>query len=230
VALIGVPPGWNDENRWGWTGLYWKRTPAKPAAGQNEWLLGASASAATIDDFAESSTDDSGRYLFSRRGQPAQMRAWIVPGSWLIGICSGVTLIIGSLAIFSRIRFRAMWLVIAVAAMLAAMLLEPTVTFVLLQAAALGAVLTLFGLVIERAIERANFAWLRTGNRGVTVIRPATDSSLNRGASVGSDDSTAIRVRVPSTLDHAPAAVVVPEAKQETRSSTVRRPSGAEIP
>ena len=54
-------------------------------------------------------------------------------------------------------------------------------------------------------------------------IRPATDSSLNRSAGVGSDDSTAIRVRVPSTLDHAPAAVAAPEARQEVRSSTVQR-------
>jgi hypothetical protein len=85
----------------------------------------------------------------------------------------------------------------------------------------------LLGLLIERSIERASLRSQRAERGGVTTIRPATDSSLNRSAGVGSDDSTAIRVRVPSTLDHAPAVVVAPEAMQEAGSSTVRRASGA---
>jgi hypothetical protein len=224
MALVGVPRGWCDENRWGWTGLSWKRSPGKVTAGQNEWLLGASASASAIDDFTGSGADDSDRYLFSRRGQPTELYAWIVPGSWLVGICSGLTLIIGFLAIFLRLRFRTIWLVAAVVSVLAAVLVEPTVAFLVLQAAALGAMLTLLGLLIERSIERSRRGWLRVERGGATGVRPATDSSLNRSAGVGSDDSTAIRVRVPSTLDHAPqAAAVVPDSRQEARSSTVQR-------
>ena len=230
MALVGIPRGWCDENRWGWTGLSWKRSPGKQTAGQNEWLLGATASARAIDDFTGTGTDDSDRYLFSRRGKPTDLLVWIVPGSWLIGICSGLTLVIGFLAIFFRLRFRTIWLVSAVVAVLVAVLVEPTVTFLLLQAAALGALLTLVGLLIERSIERSSLSWLRAERGGVAAVRPAAESSLNRSAGVGSDDSTAIRVRVPSTLDHAPAAVVAPEARPEARSSTVRRPSGANIP
>jgi hypothetical protein len=223
MALVGIPPGWSDENRWGWTGLSWKRIPRKQAAAQNEWLLGATASASAIDDFVGSGADDSDRYLFSRRGQPTELRAWVVPGSVLVGIGSGFTLVIGFLAIFLRIRFRTVWLVIAVVAVLAAVLVEPTVTILLLQAAALGALLTLLGLLIERSIEQSSFSWLTARRGAAPAVRLATDSSLNRSASVGSDDSTAIRVRVPSTLDHAPAAGVALEARQEPQSSTVRR-------
>jgi hypothetical protein len=115
-------------------------------------------------------------------------------------------------------------------AVLAAVLVEPTVTFLIFQAAALGALLALLGLLIERSIERLSLRSQGADRGAVTAIRPAADSSLNRSASVGSDDSTAIRVRVPSTLDHAPAAVVAPEARQEARSSTVRRASGASSP
>jgi hypothetical protein len=224
MALVGIPRGWCDENRWGWTGLSWKRSPGKQADGQNEWLLGATASASSIDDFAGPGGDGQDRYLFSRRGQPTGLRAWIVPGTWLVGICSGFTLVIGFLAIFLKLRFRTIWLAVAVVAVLAAMLIEPTVTFLIFQAAALGAFLALIGLLIERSIERSSLRSHQRAERGGAVaVRPATDSSLNRSAGVGSDDSTAIRVRVPSTLDHAPAVVVAPEARQEARSSTVRR-------
>jgi hypothetical protein len=223
LALVGVPRGWCDENRWGWTGLSWKRGPGKQAPGQNEWLLGATASASAIDDFTGSSDDEHDRYLFSRRGQPTDLHAWIVPGSWLVGICSGFTLVVGFLAIFMRVRFRTIWLVVAVVAVLAAILVEPTVSLLLLQAAALGALLSLVGLLIERSIERLSLRSERAERRGAAAIRPATDSSLNRSAGVGSDDSTAIRVRVPSTLDHVPVAVVAPETIPEARSSTVQR-------
>jgi hypothetical protein len=223
LALVGVPHGWCDENRWAWTGLSWKRSPGKQAAGQNEWLLGATAQARAIDDFTGSGDEEQDRYLFSRRGQPADLHALIVPGSWLVGVCSGFTLIVGFLAIFMRVRFRTIWLVAAVAAVLAVVLVEPTVSLLVLQAAALGAVLTLVGILIEQSIERLSLRSLRAERTAAAVIRPATDSSLNRSAGVGSDDSTAIRVRVPSTLDHAPAAIVAPEANPEARSSTVQR-------
>ena len=52
---------------------------------------------------------------------------------------------------------------------------------------------------------------------------PAADSSLNRSSEVGSDDSTAIRVRVPSTLDHVVAAPANHLSDEGARSSTVER-------
>ena len=93
--------------------------------------------------------------MFSRRGQPAALSVWIVPRSWLVGICSGVTLSIGFLAIFSKLRFRTIWLGIAGLGLLAAVLLQPSVTFLALQSAVIGGGLTLMGLLIEHVIERS---------------------------------------------------------------------------
>src|SRR5262249_45365280 len=78
AALVGIPRGWSDENQWLWTGLSWKRGSGKETAGLNEWLLGTGAAASATDDFAGSSLDSSDRYLFSRRGQPMALHAWIV--------------------------------------------------------------------------------------------------------------------------------------------------------
>ena len=223
MTFVGTPPGWSDENQWSWTGYSWNRRAGKEKTGAIEWLLGAGSTATAIDDFAGSSPDDSDRYLFSQRGEPATLKIWVAPRSWLVGICSGATLVIGFLAIFLKLRFRTLWLGVAALAVLAAVLVEPSVTFLALQSAALGVALTVVGLLIESVLERTNIRPLRTSRGTRPSTRPATDSSLNRSAGVGSDDSTAIRIRVPSTLDHSPVAVDAPEPRQEIRSSTVQR-------
>jgi hypothetical protein len=86
-------------------------------------------------------------------------------------------------------------------------------------------VLALLGLLIQRVLERARL-------RGAAVSRPITaagqaGSGLSRGAAVdvGSDDSTAVRVRLSSTLDHAPLPLPrVPEQSSAGRSAI--EPSG----
>src|SRR5262249_37322039 len=153
-----------------------------------------------------------------RRGSPAELNAWVVPGALFVAICSGIVLLIGFALIFLRSRFRAAWVAAGGVIVLAAILFEPNGTLLVLQAAALGAALALLGLLIERSIERSSARSLAVRPAGTAAIRPAGDSSLERSAGVGSDDSTAIRVRVPSTLDHTPASMVVPEAGQDARS------------
>ena len=81
-----------------------------------------------VDDIDGSNLDDSDRYLFSRSGPPVALDVWIVPRSWLVAICSGATLFVGFFVIFSRPRFRTTWLVIAVLGLLAAALVQPSVT------------------------------------------------------------------------------------------------------
>ena len=180
LALVGIPRGWSDENHWSWTGYSWKRRPGKDSAGLNEWLVGAGRPAAAIDDFAGSGADDSDRYLFSRRGEPAALSVWLVPGSWLVFICSGFTLVIGFLAIFLKLRFRTIWLGLRRVAVLSAVLVEPAVTFLALQAAALGAILALLGLVIERRSSARGLRFSRSARSGPPAVRPVTDSSLKR--------------------------------------------------
>ncbi len=153
-ALLGVPPGWSDDNEWAWAGPLFVRRPARGGTALSDWLLGESAPAAAVDDLRESTLDDSHHLLFSRSGPPADMSVRVVSRAWLVAACSGVTLIIGFIAIFARIRFRTAWAIAAGLGLLAAALLEPSVTAQLAQSSLMGAALTALGLVIQRLHDR----------------------------------------------------------------------------
>jgi hypothetical protein len=223
LDLVGIPDGWADENQWYWTGYAWKRRSWKNGTSLREWILGAGVSTSAIGDFDGASTDDSDHYLFSRSGPPAALDVWIVPRSWLVGICSGATLVIGFLAIFSKLRFRTIWVAVAVVGLLVGVLVQPSVTFLALQSAVIGAGLTLVGLVIEQVVERSKSLPSFSLRGAANATRAGADSSLTRPIGVGSDDPTAIRVRVPSTLDHVPAPAAVHTPEQGTLGSTVER-------
>jgi hypothetical protein len=220
-AVLGIPDGWSDENQWYWTGYVWKRRPWKNPAGLNEWILGSGVASSAIDDYGRSSSDDSDRYLFSQSGQPHALSAWIVPRSLLVAVCSGAALLVGFLVIFTRIRMRTIWLAVAGLGLLAAVFVEPGVTFVAIQSASIGVVLTILGLLIESLIDRwKSLSTVVRGRRSPSG--PAgVDSSLKRPATVGSDDSTAIRVTVPSTQDYVPTPIAVSTAENEVRSRAV---------
>ena len=143
--------------------------------------------------------------------------------AWLVAACSGLTLLVGFLAIFTRIRFRTAWAVAAILALLAAALVQPSVTAQLAQSSVMGAALTSLGLVIEHLLERRRARSL-PGREPSSALGPIiTDSSLNRGVTVGSDDPTAIRVRTPSTMDYVPTPLADPVAEEAAGSSTLGR-------
>ena len=221
LALVGVPRGWSDENQWAWSGITWKRRPWQNMSAVKEWIGGAGAPSRTVDEFDLANSDDSDRYLFSRCGPPAALGVWVVSRSWLVAICSGAALLIGFLAIFSKLRFRTIWLGIAGLALLAAILAQPGVILLALESALLGVVLTLVGLLIESMIERIRSRSVRPRPVVIAASRPVPDSSLNLRPSVGSDDSTAIRVRPSSTLDFAPAQIAAQEVLDDPRTPTM---------
>jgi hypothetical protein len=219
-ALLGVPRGWTDENEWRWNSYMWKRRPRRNNSGGNAWVMETGAKSRSVDDVDQANFDDSDRYVFSRVGQPLAISAWIVSRSWLVGICSGATLFIGFLAIFSKLRFRTIWVAIALLGLMAGVIVQPSLLFVALESAFLGAVLLLLGLLIERSIERSRFLSVSLRGGVLSAGRANTDSSLNRSPTVGSDDPTAVRVRVPSTLDFLPAPIAAPEPSDVPQSST----------
>ena len=139
LAVVGTPRGWSDENQWYWSGYMWHQRPWRSVASLHEWLFGAAVSSAGVVDFDAANSDDSNRYVFSRSGQPAAMYVWLAPRSWLVAICSGATLVLGFLAIFSKIRLRTVWLLCAGIGLLAAVWLEPSVTFLAFQSSLIGA-------------------------------------------------------------------------------------------
>ena len=218
-ALLGVPSGWTDENQWYWTGYMWKGRPWKNVPEINEWVIGSGASSRPLDDIDGSNLEDSDRYLFSRTGPPVGLHVWIVSRSWLVAICSGVTLFIGFFAIFSRPRFKPTWVVIALIGLLAAVVVQPAVIVLVLESAVIGGVLTLLGLVIEFFIMKSRARSLVVHGVAMPAGRSGVDSSLKRPPEVGSDDSTAIRVRVPSTVDYIAAPVSAPPVGDEPRGS-----------
>ena len=175
-VLLGVPSGWADENQWYWTGYMWKWRPWKNVPEINEWVIGSGASTRPLDDIDGSNLEDSDRYLFSRTGPPVGLNVWIVSRSWLVAICSGATLVIGFFVIFSRLRFQTTWLVIAVIALLAAMLVQPSVMFLVLESGVIGAVLTLLGLVIELLIVRSRAPSVLMHRGAMPATRAGTDS------------------------------------------------------
>lgn len=229
-TILGVPSGWTDENEWNWSSYLWIRRPAREVARLGEWLLGAGAPAAGVDDLRDGALDESHQLLFSRTGQPGALGVRIVPRAWLIAAGSGATLALGFLAMFARLRFRTAWAVAAVAALVVAALVQPSLAMQVIQASVMGAVLSALGLVIQHRLDRRRAPAGAPGRDSAPAGgTPPGDSSLNRGsgapgvASVGSDDSTAIRVRTPSTLDYHPAPLAGPSLTDETRSSTLGR-------
>jgi hypothetical protein len=223
LVLFGAPRGWSDENQWYWNGYMWKLRPWKNVASLREWVLGTTASPLGVDDFEGASSSDSDRYLFSRAGQPNDLQVWVVPRSWLVAICSGATLIIGFFAIFSKIRGRTIWLGIAGLGLLAAVLLQPSVMVLAFQSALFGGALTVLGLLIERLVERTRSPSPPARESSLVTSRVGVHSSLQGPASVGSDDSTAIRVRVPSTVDFVPAPLGAPQMTDEAGKAAVER-------
>jgi hypothetical protein len=222
-ALLGVPRGWSDENEWYWGGNLWIRRPSRDGAGLSHWLLGGAAPATAADDVREDTLDDAHPLVFSRTGEPSGLDLWIVSRAWLVAACSGVTLLIGFFAIFSRVRFRTAWAIAAVLGLLTAALVQPSVTAQLMQSALVGAALTLLGLLIQHRLDRRRSP-ARPGREPGSGLGPSPgDSSLNRGLFVGSDDPTAIRVRTPSTLDYVPTPLAGPAEAEESHSSTIGR-------
>ncbi len=207
--------------------------PGGNVSSVNEWILGTTTSSTAVDEFDGANPDDSHHYLFSRSGQPVALSVWVVSRAWLVSICSGVTLLIGFFTIFSKIRFRTIWLGTAAIGLLAAILFQGSVMFLALQYAFIGMALTLLGLVIERSLERSRSPSISVRDSGLAATPQTVESSLNQAPSVGSDDSTAIRVRAPSTttLDYVPTSISVPQPiKDEARGSSLERARAASPP
>jgi hypothetical protein len=67
----------------------------------------------------------------------------------------------------------------------------------------IGLIFTVVAAMVQRLVERPRRAASAVfSDSGGLATSPTAGSSLNRADVVGSDDSTAIRVRAVSTVDH----------------------------
>ncbi|HEX8202071.1 MAG TPA: hypothetical protein VF590_16470 [Isosphaeraceae bacterium] len=192
-AVLGVPPGWTDENRWYWDLYVWKRRPWKDAAGLATWLAGPRAR-----PWLASVAADEGRfgfhgYLFSRAGGPTPLRPWVVARAGLVGACSGSVLGLGLVLLVWRPR--GLWIVLAAVslALVVAAAVQPGLVLPALQSALVGVVLVLVAALMRRLLERRRPAPLRLGESSGLALGPPSGSAP--AVVVGSDDSTAIRPR-----------------------------------
>jgi hypothetical protein len=199
AALVGLPGGWADENQWYWDRYVWKRRPIATLDMLVGWVAGPPANA---NDERPALAADSHAYLFGRAGAPRALDAWVVSRAWIVVVCSGLVLALGFAATLPRVGARRAWGFATIAGLLAAMFLHPSTIALFLQSASAGFLLVLFGYLIHRTLLRDG-----AGAPGPRPAAPSSsgvglDSSQRSALGVGSDDSTAVRVRVSSTMDY----------------------------
>jgi hypothetical protein len=222
-AVIGVPPSWTDENEWYWDTYVWKRRPWRSLARLTGWVSGSGAPAAGLEDVAGEEHEDAHAYLFSRSGEPGSLLLGVASRAWLVAVCSGLVLVGGFLTMYSRARSRVAWIAIAALGLAFVVFAHPSVVLLILQSALFGVVLTLVGLVMQRLVERTRLSWPAGPH-----ARPAASGSSGLSASlasppgVGSEDSTAIRVRVPSSTIDLGAGPLVPAPEEAEPAGSSR--------
>jgi hypothetical protein len=215
-ALIGVPRGWEDENDWHWDFYFWKRRPLRPFSKLTEWVAGSPSLTSGLDASPGEDQISSHSYLFGRSGQPIPMSPWLANRAGIIAVCSGGVLVLGYLSMFYRSRYRTIWVVTAGLCLVGSAVMHPSVWLLVIQSALSGVILTLLGLLIHGLIERTGPRDDLALERQSPGMMHATsgDSRTDTGG-VGSDESTAVRARVSSTVDYAPQpSVLQPEQEQ----------------
>jgi hypothetical protein len=201
-AVVGIPAGWTDENQWYWDVYVGKRRPWKNTDALSTWVAGSGTKARLAEDLNEGGRGGYHSYLFRRLGEPAAMRVIAMPRAWLVATCSGLVLGLGVLLLAWR---PSGWLVACTAlglALAVAVAIQPSVTLLAIQSSVVGVLLTALAAVMQRVIDRRRPATARYGEPSTLTTPAGQGSSFSGLATVGSDESTAIRVRPPSTREH----------------------------
>ena len=200
-ALVGVPSGWTDVNEWYWDLYVWKRRPAKSLSALVSWVAAGSEGLAAEEEVALEDSADSHEYLFMRIGPPVELRPWIVSRTWIVAASSGAVLTVGFLLLFRLIPFRLVWMATAALVLVAVLLVHPSILVLVVQSGVIGLVLSVLGFMIQWLVERRR-PQPPLGVPGIPTPGPSIiDPSRLGSGTIGSDESTAIRARVSSTMD-----------------------------
>ncbi len=218
------PRGWIDEGRWAWDGFAATRRPVASAARMAAWAAGPEAPAAALDDAPEG--DDLARgLLFSRSGPPTAMDPWLVSRAGAVLIWSGLALLAAAILTFRPEWHLGMLAAAAVCGLPAAMFLPAGTWAFGLQSAAFGVGLGLLLPLVRRWATHAaspSAATAARGPGGSSLV--VAGSSRGSATGVGSDDSTAIRVRTSTTMDY--LAAPPPPGPDPDAPLASRRPRG----
>ncbi len=224
-ALVGVPGGWTDENQWYWDGYVWKRRPWKSASDLEDWVGGPSAQGRLAGAVADDQRGGSHGYLFGRPGAPRSLRPSIQSRALLVALCSGMALALGVVLLVWRPPGRLLWLIAPAAALAAAAALEPSITWLAIQSSMVGLFLTLVAAVTQRLVERRQSPAPLFGESSLVQRPGSTGSTRDLTPAVGSDESTVVRARAGTTIEHIPAPVnPLPAESPLGRGSSAMRP------
>jgi head-tail adaptor len=202
MMVVGVPVGWTEENQWYWAGYVWKRRPPRDEAALAAWVAGSVGHSTILEGQADEGWSGYHGYLFGAEGDPPAARPRLVARAVLVGLCSASVLGLGLLVL---LLWPTAWVHVATLLALAVAVSwtwEPSLTLLILQSSVVGVALLILAVVVERHLERRRLRHVFTEPGGV-VVSPGTGSSLLGAGTVGSDDSTVVRVRPGSTVDHA---------------------------
>jgi hypothetical protein len=213
-AVVGVPTGWTDENEWYWDHYVWKRRPWRNATALAAWASGSLSRPKGTDILEDETRGEYHSYLFGRPGSPGTLSPWIVTRAGLVAVCSGSVLALGAfLILYRRLPTRLAWGVALALVLAAATAVQPSVTFLVVQSAMIGIACTLLTALMDRLVHRRARTPAVFGES--SGLAPPSGSlpgsSLSHTLGVGSDDSTAIRVRTSSTVDHVSTTPPPPE-------------------
>jgi hypothetical protein len=205
-SVIGVPRGWTDENEWYWDRYVWRRRPWKSAQALAAWVSGSAGRSSLSDAFDGEARTGYHSYMFGRIGAPTELRLSTASAGWLVAVCSGSALLLGGVfLIVVHPPYRLLAVSVGALAIALAAALYPSLTFLALQSGASGGVLVIIAFALQKFVERHRPAHSVFGPQNRLITAATAGSSLSRpvpGLSAGSDDSTAIRARPASTVDH----------------------------
>ncbi len=206
VALIGVPTGWSDANHWRWSLYAFIREPRVSSGQLAAWVGPTVPTARPMDSGSLHS------YLFARVGKPSDLKVHIVSRASLVGSCSGIVMLVGLTLLLFRGWGRVAWFVLPIAGVLIAALVPWNLILVFFQSSLVGFLLIGASALTQSIVEGR--APVVRGYDEPREIRPASTSASGQGVNQGvvaPEESTVIRARPGTTIDHSPAIVPVPE-------------------
>lgn len=202
-VVVGVPPGWEDMNRWTFDRYFWRRQPRLSLAGESAWAGLDAPRELIAEGFAGHQS-----YLFARPGPPLSMGLRTVSRPVLVGVCSGAALVVGIGLLLSRPPARLIWLCGLASALALVVTVEPNAGLLALQSSLAGLILTVVAALTRRFVERR----LPTGATGRAStfqrvpVASATGTAAVPAVTPEAEESTIIRRRPSTTVDFAPAA------------------------
>jgi hypothetical protein len=202
-----VPGRFSDENVWYWGGYVFKRRPGMASGELASWVAGPGATVDALGPPLSGGRIGDHGYLFGRPGDPAPLAPAISSRAVLVGLCSGLVLVLGLLALV-RHRYGGQALPVAGLVILAALtLIDRSTAILAVQSSAVGWLLVAVAVLTRRAVDRRRPSPRFGDQSGLgTATSPGGDppsggvinGSGGSAPLVGSDDSTAIRARPPA--------------------------------